>query len=119
MIVLGVALAGAVGALARYGVDTGLRRWWPAPLPILLVNVTGSALLGLLTGLLVAGSPALVVLGTGFCGSYTTFSTACWETVGLLRAGRRRAAAAHLLGTVAATGLAASAGLLIGFAVRG
>jgi CrcB protein len=114
MILLGLALAGAAGALARYGVDAGLRRWWPAPLPILLVNVTGSALLGFLTGLLAAGSPALVVLGTGFCGSYTTFSTACWETVGLLRAGRRRAAVLHLLGTIVATGLAASVGLLVG-----
>ncbi len=121
MIVLAVALAGAAGALARYGVDTGLRRRWPGPstLPILLVNASGSLLLGVLTGLVVAhGAPGalLTVGGIGFCGSYTTFSTASVETVGLLRRGRRLAAAGHLAGTVGATTLAAAAGLLLGSA---
>ena len=119
MIVLAVALAGAAGALARYGVDTGLRRRRPVPstLPILLVNTSGSLLLGLLTGLVLANAApgALVtVVGIGFCGSYTTFSTASVETVGLLRRGHRGAAAAHLAGTVGATTLAAAVGLLLG-----
>ncbi len=118
MIVLAVAAAGAVGALARYGVDQGLRRRWPAPsvLPILLVNATGSLLLGVLTGLALAhAAPGalLTVAGTGFCGSYTTFSTACWETVGLLRGRRWGRAGAHLAATVGATTAAAAVGLLL------
>ncbi|WP_214402896.1 fluoride efflux transporter FluC [Pseudonocardia lacus] len=117
MIVVALAAAAAAGALARYGLDQALRRRWPPPstAPILVVNVTGSLLLGALTGLALAHSAPgalLTVAGTGFCGSYTTFSTACWETVGLVRRHRWGAAAGHLAATVGASTAAAAVGLL-------
>ena len=75
----GVALAGAIGALARDALDRWLTARTPeAPLPvgILVVNVLGSFLLGLLVG---AGEGMderwLAVVGSGFAGAFTTFST--------------------------------------------
>ncbi|WP_432482105.1 fluoride efflux transporter FluC [Kineococcus esterisolvens] len=118
MTLLALAVAAAAGALARYGVDGALKRRWPhrPTRAILVVNVTGSLLLGLLTGLVLAhGAPGPLgtVLGTGFCGSYTTFSTACFETLGLLRQGRPAAAVAHAGATIVASTLAAAAGLAV------
>ncbi|WP_432492202.1 CrcB family protein [Kineococcus gypseus] len=118
MTLLALALAAAAGALARHGVDTALQRRWPQrpTAPVLLVNVTGSLLLGLLTGLVVArGAPGSLtaVLGTGFCGSYTTFSTACFQTFSLLRRGLPGAAAAHAAATLVATTAAAALGLAV------
>lgn len=118
MIAFAVALAGAVGTLLRHGVDVSLRRRWPdrRTAPILLVNVTGSMVLGLLTGLvLFHGVPnaVLTVAGVGLCGSYTTFSTATYESFALVRDGRYGAAAAHLTATVGGTTLAAALGLLV------
>ena len=85
---LGVAVAGAVGAPARYLVDGFVRSRTRDDLPYgtLLINLTGSFLLGLLTGLaLTRGFPntPFVLLGAGFCGAYTTFSTFAFETVRL------------------------------------
>ncbi|NAZ88328.1 fluoride efflux transporter FluC [Kineococcus indalonis] len=118
MTLLVLALAAAAGALARHGVDGALKRRWPQrpTRAILVVNVTGSLLLGLVTGLVLAhGAPGELrtALGTGFCGSYTTFSTACFETVGLLRRGRPGAAAAHAATTVVASTAAAALGLAL------
>lgn len=96
---------GAAGAVARYLVDGAVRRG------TFVVNVTGSLALGLLTGLALyhglSDSPR-VVLGTGFCGTYTTFSTHTFETVRLIEDGAIGEAARTALGTlVAATGAAA------------
>lgn len=112
MIVVWLALAGSAGAVARFVVDGAVRTRWVTTFPCgtLLINVTGSVLLGALTGLvLFHGYPAAIttIAGTGFCGGYTTFSTASFETVRLLQQQRHRAAAlnagAHLLLPVAAT----------------
>ena len=67
---IGVAVLGALGAYARYTVSSR----WPVPWGTLVVNVTGAFVLGLLTGLSVTGD-TLLLLGTGFLGAYTTFST--------------------------------------------
>jgi CrcB protein len=64
-----MAVVGAFAALLRYQI--GLR--WSAP-GILAVNLSGTFVLGVLTGAAVHGT-ALLILGTGFCGAYTTFST--------------------------------------------
>ena len=109
---LWVALAGGLGAVTRLVLDGVARqRWGSHPWGTLLVNLSGSLLLGLVTGL-VAGSvlpePVRLVAGTGFLGGYTTFSTASVETVRLLRDGRRLAALLHGLGMlVGAVALAA------------
>ena len=112
-----LAVAGGVGAAARFLADALVARHNPfrVPLGTMLINITGSLLLGLLTGLLTLGPPestsAMVraVLGTGFCGGYTTFSTASVETVRLWIAEGRNTglgyAAATLVGSVAAAGV--------------
>ena len=123
LLYLGVALAGAAGAATRFVVDGLVRahrsttgRWVALPVGTPLINVTGSLLLGLLTGLvLFQGTPHAwqIVGGTGFCGGYTTFSTAVFETVRLAQERQRRFAALNALGTLAATMVAAGIGLAL------
>ena len=109
-------LAGGLGAIARFVADAFVNRRVrrsPMPLGTLSINVSGSFLLGVLSGLVAhhAGlSPALAaVLGTGFCGGYTTFSAASLEAVRLWGAdGPAQGityAATTLIGSVAAAGL--------------
>lgn len=80
MTVLLVALGATVGAPMRYLVNHWLRaRWGAGPAAgTLAVNVSGSLALGLLVGAGVDGS-ALALVGTGFCGAFTTFSTLALE----------------------------------------
>jgi CrcB protein len=118
----GVALAGAVGAPARYLVD-GLvqdRTEGPFPWGTLVINLTGSLLLGLITGAaLYHALPKLprLWLGTGFCGAYTTFSTFTFETVELLESGERGTAVAYAAASLITGLAAAAAGLALAAAV--
>ena len=76
-----VALGAAFGAPARYLTDRAVTRASMAsaiPLGLLVVNVLGSAFLGVVVG--VENSTLLVLLGTGFCGAFTTFSGFAWES---------------------------------------
>lgn len=118
MTVLWLSLAGSAGAVLRHLLDTAVRARRPGPFPygILLVNVSGSLLLGVLTGLvLFHGRPQdlLTVAGTGFCGGYTTFSTTSVDTVRLIRSGDYRLAAVDALGTLGLSLAAAGAGLAL------
>jgi CrcB protein len=118
MIAILVALAGAAGAAARFVVDGTVRNRWSTAFPwaTMLVNVTGSLALGLLAGaVLNQGTDAelQVVLGTGFCGGYTTFSTASFETFRLLQGQRYTLAALNGVGSLALTVGAAALGLLV------
>ena len=98
-------------AVARFLLDARVARANRTGLPLgtVVVNVTGSFLLGLLTGWLLTGVAGEVgaVLGTGFLGGYTTFSTAAVEAARLVRAGRGWAALVHAGGMLVA-GLAAA-----------
>ena len=122
MTVVGLVLAGAVGALLRYEVELHVRRRvGPAfPWGTLVINVSGGFVLGLLTGL--AGhtgvtTGVLTVVGTGLLGAYTTFSTFTFDTVTLAERGRVGPAVANL-GLSVVAGLAAAAlGLLLGTAL--
>lgn len=118
MLTVWVALAGSAGAVARFWVDGSIRSRWAARFPwgTLVINVSGSLLLGVLTGLaLFHGAPSATrtIVGTGFCGGYTTFSTASFETVRLVQSGRRVQAALNGVGTLLLTVLAGGAGLLL------
>ena len=94
---------------------TLVRNRVPSTLPwaTILINVTGSFLLGLLVGL-GAGERWHDVVGAGFLGGYTTFSTASLETAGLLLDRRPLAAAANGLGVLVACVAAASGGYALG-----
>src|SRR5439155_15141958 len=110
--------AGAIGAAVRHVVHVWVadRTGGPFPLGTLLINASGSLLLGFLTGLaLYHGFPTTprVVLGTGFCGAYTTFSTFTFETVRLIEEGAVNEAFRNVLGTLLTGAAAAAAGLAL------
>jgi len=118
MLILGIALAGAIGAPARYLLDgyVQARAGDGIPLGTLVINVTGSLVLGFLTGLaLYHAFPATpkTVLGTGFCGAYTTFSTFTYETVRLAEEREMSAACKYVLASIILPALAAAAGLAL------
>lgn len=94
-----IALAGGLGAVARAGIDRLVTRRLPAWVATLIVNVVGSLLLGVASARL--DGAALAAAGAGFCGGFTTFSSACWQAAREL--GRRRPAFAvgYTLATVA------------------
>ncbi len=112
MIVL-TALAGGVGAAARFVADGWARERWPGPWPIVAVNVSGSFALGLLTALSLA-EPWSAALGVGLLGGWTTFSTASHDTLELVRGGRPGLAAVHAVGTLVLSLAAAALGLAAG-----
>ena len=118
MLITLLLVGGAVGAPARYFVDGAVSRRAAGTFPwgTFVVNVTGSLVLGVLTGLALyhgLGDVPRAAVGTGFCGAYTTFSTYSYETVRLLEAGDLRPAAMHALGSIAVGLLAAGLGLAI------
>lgn len=120
MTVLLVALGAAVGAPLRYLTDRAVQaRFGPGfPWGTLTVNVAGSLILGFLIGL--PASPAwTALLGTGFCGALTTYSTFSWETLSLARAGAGRQALAYVILSVTAGLGAAALGLLIAHTCAG
>lgn len=122
MIIALLALAGGLGAGTRFTVDGLLRSWFRTALPVgtMIINTSGSLLLGFLAGVVLAqhADPGLqVVLGTGFMGGYTTFSTASFETVRLIQAGRTGFALVNGVGTLVVTVAAAALGLAIGRAL--
>jgi CrcB protein len=116
LLALGVAVAGGVGAACRMVLDGAVkgRVRVPYPLGTTLINVSGSFLLGVVTGAAAGLGPWAVVLGTGLLGGYTTFSTASYETVRLAQAGRWRAAFMNGIGMLVLALLAAWLGLAIG-----
>jgi CrcB protein len=117
-VALVVALAGGVGSVARYLLDGVVqdRSDGLFPFGTFTVNVTGSFVLGLVAGLVLRqGWPANVeaIVGTGFCGGLTTWSTATWETVRLAEEGGIATAAGYTLANLAASLAAAAIGLVI------
>lgn len=116
MLAVAVAVASGVGALCRYLLDRAVERRVRGAFPygIFVVNITGSLLLGLVTGLaLHHGLPSgpTVVLSAGFAGGYTTLSTWAGETLALAMSGEWRTAAANVLFSVTVGLAAAAAGL--------
>jgi CrcB protein len=114
-----VGLAGAAGALSRYGIGlaVGVRSF---PWSTLVINVTGSFLLGVVLTVATARrwSPDVSTpIAVGFLGAYTTFSTFTWEGLTLGRTDRLPAAVGYIVVSVTAGLLAASGGLAVGNAL--
>ncbi len=107
---------GGLGAGARYLVDGAIMRGRRGifPVGILVVNVIGSFLLGLLTGIPHLAPAWLAILGTGVLGGFTTFSSVAVETVLLAQRRRRDWARVSLVGTFILCLVAAAVGLTIG-----
>jgi CrcB protein len=81
-----------------------------------VINASGSFALGVLTGLgLYHAFPKTprVILGAGFCGAYTTFSTFTFETIRLVEEGATWEAFANTLTTLVVCGAAAALGLVL------
>ncbi|WP_037914868.1 fluoride efflux transporter CrcB [Actinacidiphila yeochonensis] len=101
-------IAGAVvGAPLRYLTDRAVQSRHDTAFPwgTFLVNVSGCTLLGFLSGATTAGaisSHLVLLLGTGLCGAFTTYSTFSYETLRLAESGARLQAAVNAVGIVAA-----------------
>jgi fluoride exporter len=113
-----VAAAGGAGAVLRALLihHVGLRRADPLPVGTLVVNASGSLVLGILTGLSLyhgLGSHVLAVAGVGLCGGYTTWSTASWETIHLRHTRHRVEAVVYTAGSLVLCLTAATAGLWV------
>jgi len=104
-----IAFGSAIGGTLRYWLGQWVdSRQWPGGLPwgTFVINVSGSLLLGFLAVWLLEAMPPArrdlyLLLGTGFCGGYTTFSTFEWETYKLIRDGNWPGALAYVFGSVA------------------
>ncbi|MER6300223.1 fluoride efflux transporter CrcB [Kitasatospora sp. NPDC001539] len=106
-----VVAGAAVGAPLRYLTDRAVQSRHDSVFPwgTFTVNVSGCLVLGLLTGAVAAGAASeqvRLLVGTGFCGALTTYSTFSYETLRLAESGAVRYAAANVAGSLAA-GLAA------------
>jgi CrcB protein len=110
-----VMVGAAVGAPLRYLTDRSVQRRHDSAFPwgTFVVNVVGSFVLGLVSGGL--GPELRLLVGTGFCGALTTYSTFSYETLRLAEDGSVLLAAANVAGSVAA-GVAAA---FLGVAVAG
>ena len=127
-------LAGAGGAAARYGLSTLIGAWVASgrglgagfgpgfPLGTFVINVTGTLLLAFVSTLAlrgVASSEARFIIGTGFCGAFTTFSTFSWETEALFARGTWFAACIYVGATLIFGLLAVLAGRAAAGAMSG
>jgi len=119
VIALLICVAGGIGAVLRLTLDSLIRNRMKSTYPVgtTIINLTGSLLLGLLTGLTTSQllpQQFQLIMGTGLLGGYTTFSAASFETVRLLEDREYFGAALNSLGmlisctAVAALGYAAA-----------
>ncbi len=120
LIFLAVSLAGGAGAALRLLIDGLIRARVRTSVPVgtLMINVIGSLLLGLITGLTLnhlLPEQWHLILGGGLMGGFTTFSTASFESVRLTQDRRYLAALANGIGMLLIACAAAGLGLWIGF----
>ena len=117
-VALAVGLAGGLGAAARYLVDGAVQERTSGLFPFgtLTVNVVGSLILGGLAGWVLSGAGSAQVrnvLGAGFCGGLTTWSTASWEAIRLAEEGGVGSGARCTLANLGVSLVAGAAGLAL------
>jgi CrcB protein len=120
VIVVWVGLAGAGGAVGRFALERWITARHESPFAwgTFVVNVSGSFALGVVVGLATAhglSRDLRLVIGTGFLGAYTTFSTYVYEIVRRVESGNRQIALVYL----AASALAGPAAAAVGLALTG
>jgi fluoride exporter len=104
--VLAVAVGGAIGSVARYLVAIGSGKIFGINFPwgILIINVTGSFLIGVFVGLFATKwdlpQSIRIFLTVGICGGYTTFSTFSLDSYYLMERGQLLMALAYMIGSV-------------------
>jgi fluoride exporter len=115
-----VALGGTFGTAARYLLTQTLPSWHNVPVATLVVNVVGAFALGVLLAALSRRGRDIglrrtirLLIGTGFLGGFTTYSSLAVETDALLSSGQGQLALAYALGTIVIGGLAATSGILV------
>ena len=119
-VTLAVAFAGALGALARYGVDRLIERRIGGffPWSTFAINVSGCFVVGMVVASLVDRHhlPAALRIGAvmGFLGAYTTFSTFAQETLDLTKGGHAWVAFANVVSSVTLGVAAVLAGTTVG-----
>ena len=118
MLIALLVLGGAIGAPARYLVDGVVqsRSRGVFPWGTFVVNVSGSFVLGAVTGAALyhgLGPLPKTAVGTGFCGAYTTFSTFSYETLSLLEEGSVATASSNAIASVVIGLVAAAAGIAL------
>lgn len=113
MTILAIALGGGVGAALRGWVDSLFAGRTEFPWGAMMINLSGSALIGLVAGLGLAqvSGQWQQILATGFLGGYTTFSTAVVQTADMLLAGKPLRGATHAIGMAVGSCALAASGL--------
>ena len=115
-----VGIGGALGAMARYVTGMVIGRAWPMsfPLATLLINIIGSAAMGLLVGLMARFLPAWqedarLFVAVGILGGFTTFSAFSLDTIVLIERGEWLSAGAYVLLSVVLCLIGLYLGLLV------
>ncbi len=116
MTVLLICIFGGLGAATRFVLDGIIRahRTHKLPVATIVINVSGSLVIGLLVGAHLGGSltdHGYLIASMGFCGGVTTFSTAMVESVRLIQAGHYTRAFANTFGTLALAVAAVALGI--------
>lgn len=114
-----VSLAGSLGAMTRFVLDGHIKSRHSNEFPwaTFIINVSGSIILGFVSGILLTHkgfADSETIIGVGFCGGYTTFSTASFETVRLLERQDYTRAIGNAAGGLVSATLAAAIGFALG-----
>jgi CrcB protein len=109
-----VGIGGAFGALTRFqlGKMISQKANTVFPIGIIVINISGSVFLGILTAIDVSNQVSLL-LGQGFLGAYTTFSTFMYEGFNLFQSNKKKNACTYVVGSLILGIIGYTAGFVI------